>query len=244
MSFPCFTDPERFYKSVGPLAKGCFAVSLVLFAVGFYMGFFVTPIDYRQGNSYRIIFMHIPAAWMSLFIYVMMALYTVWGLVTRSKMAPAFAVAMAPTGALMGFIALFTGSMWGRPTWGTYWVWDARLTSMLILFFLYLGYIALHEAIDDYRKADRAAAVIAIVGALNVPVIYFSVRWWNTLHQGASITTRGTSMETTMFYTVLIMVAALWIYCTGAVLERTRTEVLRRCRREPWARAVALQGDR
>ena len=143
--------------------------------------------------------------------------------------------------AIMGFIALFTGSMWGRPTWGTYWVWDARLTSMLILFFLYLGYIALHTAFDDWRKADRAAAVIAIVGALNVPIIYFSVRWWNTLHQGASITTHGTSMETTMFYTVLTMVAAMWIYCTGAIVRRARTVVLERYRREPWARAAAAK---
>ena len=215
MSFPNFSDPQRFYETSRPIVIGCYIVAFVLAVIGIYMGFFVTPIDYRQGNSYRIIFIHIPCAWMSLFTYLMMAFYTIWALVTKSKMAPVFAVAMAPTGAIMGFIALFTGSMWGRPTWGTYWVWDARLTSMLILFFLYLGYIALHTAFDDWRKADRAAAVIAIVGALNVPIIYFSVRWWNTLHQGASITTHGTSMETTMFYTVLTMVAAMWIYCTA-----------------------------
>lgn len=236
-----FSDPQRFYEGAKPIAAACYAVGALLLLAGFYMGFFVTPVDYRQGNSYRIIFIHIPAAWMSLFIYVMMALYTLWGFFRKSKMAPALAVAMAPTGAIMGFLALFTGSMWGRPTWGTYWVWDARLTSMLILFFLYLGFIALHSAIDDWRKADKAAAVIAVVGALNVPVIYFSVRWWNTLHQGASITSRGTSMEETMFYTVLLMVAAFWIYCTGAVLSRARTEVLRRSAREPWARAVAMK---
>lgn len=244
MSLICFSDPRRFYESAKPVSIACYAVAAVLLVIGFYMGFFVTPIDYRQGNSYRIIFIHIPAAWMSLFIYLMMALYTAWGLIRKSKMAPAFAIAMAPTGAVMAFIALFTGSMWGRPTWGTYWVWDARLTSMLILFFLYLGYIALHAAFDDWRKADKASAVIAIVGALNVPVIYFSVRWWNTLHQGASITTRGTSMEETMFCTVLLMVAAFWAYCTGAVLERARTEVLRRGRLEPWARAAALKEGR
>ncbi len=239
MPLPSFTDPQRFYETTKPLVTACFAVAAVLAAIGIYLGFFVTPIDYRQGNSYRIIFIHIPCAWMSLFIYVMMALHTVWGLATKSRMAPALAVAMAPTGAIMGFIALFSGSMWGRPTWGTYWVWDARLTSMLILFFLYLGFIALHAAFDDWRKADKAAAVIAIVGALNVPIIYFSVRWWNTLHQGASITSRGTSMETTMFCTVLVMVAAMWIYCTGAVIRRARTEVLERYRREPWVRAIA-----
>ena len=227
MSFPNFSDPQRFYETSRPIVIGCYIVAFVLAVIGIYMGFFVTPIDYRQGNSYRIIFIHIPCAWMSLFTYLMMA--------------PVFAVAMAPTGAIMGFIALFTGSMWGRPTGGTYWVWDARLTSMLILFFLYLGYIALHTAFDDWRKADRAAAVIAIVGALNVPIIYFSVRWWNTLHQGASITTHGTSMETTMFYTVLTMVAAMWIYCTGAIVRRARTVVLERYRREPWARAAAAK---
>ena len=229
MSFPNFSDPQRFYETSRPIVIGCYIVAFVLAVIGIYMGFFVTPIDYRQGNSYRIIFIHIPCAWMSLFTYLMMAFYTIWALVTKSKMAPVFAVAMAPTGAIMGFIALFTGSMWGRPTWGTYWVWDARLTSMLILFFLYLGYIALHTAFDDWRKADRAAAVIAIVGALNVPIIYFSVRWWNTLHQGASITTHGTSMETTM------------IYCTGAIVRRARTVVLERYRREPWARAAAAK---
>lgn len=239
-----FSDPERFYKAAGPVAAACLALGALLSIAGFYLGFFITPVDYRQGNSYRIIFIHIPAAWMSLFIYVMMALCTLLGLLRKSRIAPALAVAMAPTGAIMGFVALFSGSMWGRPTWGTYWVWDARLTSMLILFFLYLGFIALHSAIDDWRKADKAAAVIAIVGALNVPVIYFSVRWWNTLHQGASITSSGTSMETTMFCTVLTMVAAAWIWCTGSVLERTRTELLRRCRREPWARAAALKEGR
>ena len=230
MSFPNFSDPQRFYETSRPIVIGCYIVAFVLAVIGIYMGFFVTPIDYRQGNSYRIIFIHIPCAWMSLFTYLMMAFYTIWALVTKSKMAPVFAVAMAPTGAIMGFIALFTGSTWG-----------ARLTSMLILFFLYLGYIALHTAFDDWRKADRAAAVIAIVGALNVPIIYFSVRWWNTLHQGASITTHGTSMETTMFYTVLTMVAAMWIYCTGAIVRRARTVVLERYRREPWARAAAAK---
>ena len=138
MSFPNFSDPQWFYETSRPIVIGCYIVAFVLAVIGIYMGFFVTPIDYRQGNSYRIIFIHIPCAWMSLFTYLMMAFYTIWALVTKSKMAPVFAVAMAPTGAIMGFIALFTGSMWGRPTWGTYWVWDARLTSMLILFFLYL----------------------------------------------------------------------------------------------------------
>ncbi len=241
MTKSLFSDPEQFYRRTAKAAAVCYVLAAVIAAAGFYMGFFVTPVDFRQGNSYRIIFIHIPCAWMSLFIYVMMAVHTVWWIVTKSKVAPVLAAAMAPTGAVMGFIALFTGSMWGRPTWGTYWVWDARLTSMLILFFLYVGYIALHSAFDDWRKADKAGAVIALVGALNVPIIYFSVRWWNTLHQGASITSKGTSMEATMFYTVLVMVAAAWIYCTGAVLQRARTEILRRSRNEAWAQAAALK---
>ena len=142
----------------------------------------------------------------------------------------------------MGFIALFSGAFWGRPTWGTYWVWDARLTSMLILFFLYLGFIALHSAIDDKRRADRAASVISIVGAVNVPIIYFSVRWWNTLHQGASITSRGSSIADIMLYTIFIMLAAGTLYGAGVVLSRARTMILERQRRSAWVQKTALEG--
>ena len=152
------------------------------------------------------------------------------------------AQAMAPTGALMAFIALFSGAFWGRPTWGTYWVWDARLTSELILFFLYLGFIALHSAIDDKRRADRAASVISIVGVINVPIIYFSVQWWNTLHQGASITSRGSSIAPIMLYTLLIMVVAGMFYGAGTVLARTRSIILERERRESWTQTAALEG--
>ena len=151
-------------------------------------------------------------------------------------------LAIVVTITTVGFIALFSGSFWGRPTWGTYWVWDARLTSMLILFFLYLGFIALHSAIDDKRRADRAASVISIVGVVNVPIIYFSVRWWNTLHQGASITSRGTSMAEIMLYTLLVMVAAGMCYGAGVVLSRTRTIILERERRQAWAQKAALEG--
>ena len=179
-------DLQGFYRKAGKIAPILLIVALVLFAIGFYLGFFVCPIEARQGNSYRIIFIHIPAAWLSMSLYVLMAICSIVGLLRNSQLAYILAQAMAPTGALMGFVALFSGAFWGRPTWGTYWVWDARLTSMLILFFLYLGFIALHSAIDDKRRADRAASVISIVGAVNVPIIYFSVRWWNTLHQGAS----------------------------------------------------------
>ncbi|MDR3770581.1 MAG: heme ABC transporter permease CcmC [Sutterella sp.] len=236
------SDLQAFYRTAGKLIPWLMGAALILFVVGFYFGFFECPIEARQGNSYRIIFIHVSAAWLSMLLYVLMAVFSLIGLLRNNQLAFIVAQAMAPTGALMGFIALFSGAFWGRPTWGTYWVWDARLTSMLILFFLYLGFIALHSAIDDKRRADRAASVISIVGVVNVPIIYFSVRWWNTLHQGASITTSGTSMAKIMLYTLLVMVAAGMFYGAGAVLSRTRTIILERERRQTWAQKAALEG--
>ena len=164
----------------------------VLAAAGLYIGFFVAPTDAQQGEAYRIIFIHVPAAWMSMLLYLVMAFWAAIGWAFNARLASMMARALAPTGALFTFIALWTGALWGKPTWGTWWVWDARLTSELILLFLYLGYIALVAAIDDARRADQAGALLALVGAVNVPIIYFSVRWWNTLHQGATISvTRG-----------------------------------------------------
>lgn len=236
------SDLQAFYRTAGKLIPWLMGAALILFVVGFYLGFFECPIEARQGNSYRIIFIHVSAAWLSMLLYVLMAVFSLIGLLRNNQLAFIVAQAMAPTGALMGFIALFSGAFWGRPTWGTYWVWDARLTSMLILFFLYLGFIALHSAIDDKRRADRAASVISIVGVVNVPIIYFSVRWWNTLHQGASITTSGTSMAKIMLYTLLVMVAAGMFYGAGTVLSRTRTIILERERRQTWAQKAALEG--
>lgn len=236
------SDLQASYRTAGKLIPWLMGAALILFVVGFYFGFFECPIEARQGNSYRIIFIHVSAAWLSMLLYVLMAVFSLIGLLRNNQLAFIVAQAMAPTGALMGFIALFSGAFWGRPTWGTYWVWDARLTSMLILFFLYLGFIALHSAIDDKRRADRAASVISIVGVVNVPIIYFSVRWWNTLHQGASITTSGTSMAKIMLYTLLVMVAAGMFYGAGTVLSRTRTIILERERRQTWAQKAALEG--
>ena len=236
------SDLQAFYRTAGKLIPWLMGAALILFVVGFYFGFFECPIEARQGNSYRIIFIHVSAAWLSMLLYVLMAVFSLIGLLRNNQLAFIVAQAMAPTGALMGFIALFSGAFWGRPTWGTYWVWDARLTSMLILFFLYLGFIALHSAIDDKRRADRAASVISIVGVVNVPIIYFSVRWWNTLHQGASITPSGTSMAKIMLYTLLVMVAAGMFYGAGTVLSRTRTIILERERRQTWAQKAALEG--
>lgn len=233
---------EGFYRKAGKLIPWFMSTALVLFVVGVYLGFFVCPIEARQGNSYRIIFIHIPAAWLAMSLYLLMAVASIVGLLKNSRLAFILAQAMAPTGALMGFIALFSGAFWGRPTWGTYWVWDARLTSMLILFFLYLGFIALHSAIDDKRRADQAASVISIVGAVNVPIIYFSVRWWNTLHQGASITSSGSSIAPIMLNTIFIMLAAGTLYGAAVVLSRTRTMILERERKSDWAQKAALEG--
>jgi len=212
---------------------------MLLFAFGVYLGLAVAPPDYQQGDSYRILYIHVPAAWMSMFLYLLMAAYAVIGLVWRIKVAQAMARAVAPTGALFTVLALWTGALWGKPTWGVFWVWDARLTSELILLFLYLGYMALHAAIDDRRRADDASALLALVGVVNVPIIYFSVRWWNTLHQGASIrVTEAPTMATIMFVTLLVMTLACWLYASAVILARARIEVLEREHHSAWAQAV------
>ena len=237
-----FFAPQTFYRRAGKLAPRCLTIALVLFVIGFYIGFFEAPVDARQGNSYRIMFIHVAAAWLSMFLYVLMAVCSAIGLLRNAKMSFILAQAMAPTGALFAFVCLFCGAFWGRPTWGTYWVWDARLTSELILFFLYLGFIALHAAIEDPRRADRASSVISLVGVVNVPIICFSVQWWNTLHQGASITSRGTSIAPVMLYALLTMVLAGTFYGIGVVLARSRSIILERERREDWTRKAALEG--
>ena len=175
---------------------------MVLAIAGLWLGFFVAPTDAQQGEGYRIIFVHVPASWMAMFIYCVMAFWAARraGL-QRAASSRMMASALAPTGALFALLSLWTGALWGKPMWGTWWVWDARLTSTLILFFLYLGFIALQAAIDDPRRADKAGAILALVGVVNVPIIYFSVQWWNTLHQGASVSvTKSPSMAQTMLW--------------------------------------------
>jgi len=217
-------------------------LAAVLTAIGLYIGFFMAPTDAQQGESYRIIFIHVPAAWMAMFLYVVMAFWAGVGLVFNTRLSSMMAQAIAPTGALMAFISLWTGALWGRPTWGTYWVWDARLTSTLILLFLYLGFIALQAAIDDTRRADKAGAVLALVGVVNVPIIYFSVKWWNTLHQGASVKPGGSSMAEIMLIGMLVMVFAFWMYAIAAVLARLRSIILERERRAQWVLDAREQG--
>jgi heme exporter protein C len=218
-----FASPHTFFPLAGKIAAVCWLLALLLAAAGLYVGFFVAPTDAQQGEAYRIIFIHVPAAWMSMFLYVVMAFWAAIGLAFNTRLSSMMASALAPTGALFAFLALWTGALWGRPTWGTYWVWDARLTSELILLFLYLGFMALQAAIEDPRRADRAGAVLAIVGVVNVPVIYYSVQWWNTLHQGASVSlTRAPSMAATMLTGMLLMALAFWAYSIAASLTRVR----------------------
>ena len=218
-----YASPQTFYPVAGHIARWCAAAAALLAAAGLYVGFFVAPTDAQQGEAYRIIFIHVPAAWMSMFLYVVMALWAALGLALNTRLSGMMASALAPTGALFTFIALWTGSLWGRPTWGTYWVWDARLTSELVLLFLYLGFMALQAAIDDPRRADRAGAVLAIVGVVNIPIIHYSVVWWNTLHQGASVSvTRAPTMAATMLTGMLLMALAFWMYSIAVSLVRVR----------------------
>ena len=237
--FYTFAAPSRFYWLAGWTVPWFYAVAVVFALAGLYMGFFVAPVDATQGNAYRIIFIHVPAAWMSMVLYMAMAGWAAIGWAFNARMASMLARALAPTGAAFTFLALWTGAFWGKPTWGAWWVWDARLTSELILLFLYLGFMALVEAIDDTRRADQAGALLAIVGAVNVPIIYFSVRWWNTLHQGASISmTAAPSMASTMLTSMLLMTIACWSYAFAVVFVRARAIVLERERSTDWVHAL------
>jgi heme exporter protein C len=224
-----FSSPHTFYPLAGTLARWCAAGALVFTIAGLYVGFFVAPTDAQQGEVYRIIFIHVPAAWMGMFIYLVMAFWAAMGLAFNTRLSGMMARALAPTGAVFTFIALWTGALWGKPTWGAYWVWDARLTSSLMLLFLYFGFMALTAAIDEQRRADRAGAVLALVGVVNVPIIYYSVEWWNTLHQGASVNfTKAPSMAATMFVGMILVALGFWLYSIAASLTRLRCMIVER----------------
>jgi heme exporter protein C len=230
-----YASPASFYPLAGRLARGASLVAGVLALLGLYVGFVVAPTDATQGESYRIIFVHVPASWMAMFVYLVMAAWSAAALGFNTRLSAMMAQALAPTGALMAFLALWTGAFWGRPTWGTYWAWDARMTSTLILLFLYLGVIALRAAIDEPRRADRACAVLALVGVVNVPIIYFSVQWWNTLHQGSSVSlTAAPTMAMTMLAGMMVMTLALWCYCIGVVLWRVQAIIVEREEGAAW----------
>ena len=230
-----YASPATFYPLAGRLAPWFFVAAALFVAAGIYVGFFVAPSDAQQGEAYRIIFIHVASAWLSMFLYIVMAFWAGVGLAFNTRLSSMMASAVAPTGALMTFIALWTGALWGKPMWGAWWVWDARLTSELILLFLYLGFMSLQAAIDDPRRADKAGAVIALVGVVNVPIIYFSVQWWNTLHQGASVSlTRSPSMAATMLLGMLLMALGFWMYSIAASLLRARCIILERERKSEW----------
>jgi heme exporter protein C len=235
-----FGSPQAFFPLAGRMVPW-FTLMAAAFALpGLYLAFFVAPTDATQGESYRIIFIHVPAAWMSMFLYLVMAGWAGLGLVLNTRLSGMMASAIAPTGAMFTFVALWSGALWGKPTWGTWWVWDARLTSELILLFLYLGFIALKGAFPDPQRADRAGAILALVGAVNVPIIYFSVQWWDTLHQGASVSlTRAPSMAATMLAGMLLMALAAWMYSIAVALVRVRSIILERERDMAWVRLSA-----
>ena len=235
-----FAAPQRFYRLAGQLLPWCFMLASLLAIWGLYIGLWLAPTDAQQGEAYRIIFVHVPVAWMSMVVYLAMAGWAGVGLVFNSRLASMMACSLAPTGALMTFLALWTGALWGKPTWGAWWVWDARLTSELVLLFLYIGFMSLHAAIDDPRRADRAAGLLALVGVVNVPIIYFSVKWWNTLHQGASVSlTKSPSMASTMLLGMLVMALACWAYCIAAALLRVRSIILEREAHTAWVQDLA-----
>lgn len=232
-----FSSPQNFYFLAGRLWPWFAVMATALLGVGLWISFFVAPVDAQQGQGYRIIFVHVPASQMSMFIYVVMAAWAGVGLAFNTRLSGMLASALAPTGALFALLSLVTGSLWGKPMWGAWWVWDARLTSELILLFLYLGFLTLHSSIDDPRRADKACAVLALVGVVNVPIIYFSVKWWNTLHQGASVSlTSAPSMASTMLAGMLIMVAAFWMYSIAVTLARVRNIILDRERHTDWVK--------
>ncbi len=232
-------SPPHFYRLAGRLLPWFSGITALLFTAGLYGALFTSPPDYQQGESVRIIYIHVPAAWMSLFCYVVMAAAGAIGLIWRMRLADAVAAASAPVGASFTFLALVTGSLWGKPMWGTWWVWDARLTSELLLLFLYLGYIGLRAAIEDRRSAARASAILALVGVVNIPIIHFSVEWWNTLHQGATVfRSGGPAIDASMLTPLLLMALAFNLYYFVVLLLRVRTELLLEERRTSWVREV------
>lgn len=237
--FHKLASPPHFYRLAGVMAPWFGWVAALLILAGTYGGLVLAPPDYQQGDGFRIIYVHVPSAWMSLFIYVVMASAAGIGLIWRIKLSHAVAAASAPLGASFTFLALATGSIWGKPMWGTWWVWDARLTSELILLFLYFGYMGLRAAMDDVTKADRASAVLALVGVVNVPIIHYSVVWWNTLHQGPTVSKiAAPSISTSMLVPLLIMTLGFMAYYAALLLMRVRGEILQRERRAAWLKEL------
>jgi heme exporter protein C len=226
---PSLANPTRFLGLVDAVVPWLAALVLILLGVGLYLAFFMAPPDYQQGETVRIMFVHVPAAWLAMFGYMLIAIAALGTLIWRHPLADVAAKTAAPIGAAFTFVALVTGSLWGKPMWGTYWVWDARLTSVLVLFLLYLGLIALWQSIDEPGRAGRAAAILALVGAVNIPIIKFSVDWWNTLHQPASvIRLDGPTIDPAILWPLLVMALAFTLLFVLLHLVSMRAEILRR----------------
>lgn len=233
------SSPEYFYRFASSVLPWLILPCVACFAIGLYGGLVLSPPDYQQGDTVRIMYLHVPAAWMSLFIYIVMAVAGLLAVVWHTKIAEWTAIACAPIGAMFTAVTLITGSLWGRPTWGTYWAWDARLTAELVLLFLYLGVIALYHAISDPRQAARAASLLALVGLVNIPIIHFSVKWWNTLHQGSSIRITGeSSIHESMLWPLLVMVVATKLYFVVSLLNRLRVQILEAEAGKAWVQSL------
>ncbi|MEM9472745.1 MAG: heme ABC transporter permease [Pseudomonadota bacterium] len=238
-----FANPTRFMRLQATVQPWVWMITLALFAVGLFLGLARAPADYQQGETVRIMYVHVPAAWSALMVYTVMAVASIIGIVFRHPLADIAAKAAAPIGAAFCFLALATGSLWGKPMWGTWWVWDARLTSMFVMLLLYLGYIAIWQAIDDPRRASRIAAIVAIVGFINVPIVKFSVDWWYSLHQPASVfRTDGPTIHPSILTPLLIMGLAYSFLFLALHLISIRSEIgARRIRQTELARTGALQ---
>ncbi|MBW3568357.1 MAG: heme ABC transporter permease [Proteobacteria bacterium] len=237
--FHRLSSPPHFYRMAGTLLPWFAWPALLLILLGTWGGLFVAPMDYQQKEVFRIVYVHVPSAWLSMMGYTAMAVAAGIGLIWRMKLAHVAANAIAPLGASFTVLALATGSIWGKPTWGAWWVWDARLTSELLLLFLYFGYIALNHAFDDRKQGDRASAVLALVGIVNVPIIHYSVEWWNTLHQPATFTKFDRpSMPLEMSWPLFVMLLGFTLFFIAVALQRARTETLLRERRSKWTREL------
>lgn len=232
-------SPPHFYALAGKLSSWLLIPALILVVIGAYGGLVLAPPDYQQGDAFRIIYVHVPSAYLSMMVYVTMALAGAIGLIWRIKLAHAVAASCAPIGASFTFAALVTGAVWGKPMWGTYWQWDPRLTSELILLFLYFGYMGLRSAFEDLNQADRASAILAIAGVVNVPIIHFSVIWWASLHQGPTLSKLEVpSISTEMLWPLLTMILAFTLFFLGILALRVRGEVLEREFQARWAQDV------
>ena len=234
-------SPKWFYETANKLLPWLLWGGVLLLVVGTVWGLVFAPEDYQQGNSFRIIYLHVPSAILAQSCYMMMAVAAIISLVWKMKLADMFIASAAPIGAAFTFLALFTGAVWGKPTWGTWWVWDARLTAMLVLLFLYFGVIALRSALENIDLASRASAILVLVGVVNIPIIKYSVEWWNTLHQPATFTlTEKPAMPPEMWVPLLIMVIGMYCFFTALILLRIRNEIVNRERKTKWVRCLIL----